>query len=169
MVVSIMIMIMAMMVVVVGPESVQLQILLLSQFLRELGHSNPLLPRMMMVMMMMMTMVMRMASMIAVMVSIRLMDRRLTGSRMETFVAKTQIQTKSDGQHHQDPPLHKPHFRFFCSRTPNFLQVEGKKNKERRKGVKRERGFCEGVCFGRLGLGRTALAGSFDGDEANNA
>lgn len=160
MVVSIMIMIIAVMVVVVGPEPVQLQILLLSQFLRELGHSKLLLTWTMMMMMMMM---MGMASVIAVVVSMRLMDRRCTGSRMVTLVPKAQIQPKSDNQHYRDLPLQKPHFQFFVAETLISLRKKKKRTEKRGK-----RGFSKGV-FGYKGLGRTALAGALDGDEANSA
>ena len=156
--IMIMIMIMAVMVVVVGPEPVQLQILLLSQFLRELGHSKLLLTWTMMMMMMMMGM----ASVIAVVVSMRLMDRRCTGSRMVTLVPKAQIQPKSDNQHYRDLPLQKPHFQFFVAETLISLR----KNKKERTEKRVKRSFSKGV-FGCKGLGRTALAGALDGDEAN--
>lgn len=105
MVVSIMIVIMAVMVAIVRLETVQLQILLLSQFLREFGQSELILTRRMAVVVMM-SMRMGMAPVIAVMVSMRLMSCRWTRSRMRAPVPDAQIKTKSEDQHSQDLPIH---------------------------------------------------------------
>ena len=67
-------------------------------------------------------------------------------------------------QHCRDLPLQKPHFQFFVAETLISLR----KNKKERTEKRVKRSFSKGV-FGCKGLGRTALAGALDGDEANGA